>query len=373
LSQKNVDFGGGLERMLMVVNNSANVFETDLFKDYIDYIEHNSNKKYKDSPATFEIITDHTRAAVFLIADGAIPSNKDQGYFVRRLIRRALVQIKKIDLEFEDLLVLSNMVIKKMSDVYPNLKDSKNEITNHISAEVKKFSRTLEKGIKYFEKIKPINNLISSEDIFNLFTTYGFPLEIIKELATDKKYKLDEKGFFEKIEAHKKLSRQGAEQKFKSGLADTSEATTKLHTATHLLHEALRRVLGNHVEQKGSNITHERLRFDFSHPEKMTAEQIKEVEKIVNDQIQKHLDVYNEEMSPEQAKNIGAIGLFDAKYGNKVKVYSVGAPLDKAKDSFSREICTGPHVENTGMLGNFRITKEQASSAGIRRIKAILE
>lgn len=373
LSHRNVDFGGGLERILMVTNNLSNIFETDLFSGYIDYIEKSSSKKYKDFPLVFEIIVDHIRAIVFLIADGAVPSNKDQGYFVRRLIRRALIQLRKINLRFEDLLVLSDMVIDKMHNVYPHIKNSRDKIIDSISEEVEKFSRTLDNGIKYFEKIKPENNIISGDDIFNLFTTYGFPLEAIKEMAEDKYYKIDEKSFSEKLDNHKALSRKGAEQKFKSGLADSSAATIKLHTATHLLHEALRRVLGKHIEQKGSNITPERLRFDFSHKEKMTKEQIQEVEKIVNEQIQKKLKVYNEEMSPSAAKNMGAIGLFNDKYGDEVRVYSIGQPLSSAVEAFSKEICTGPHVDNISTLGTFKIIKEEASSSGIRRIKAILE
>lgn len=373
LSQKNVDFGGGLERMVMASNNLSNVFKTDLFSDYIEYIEKKSNKKYEDFSSSFEIVSDHVRASVFLIADGGIPSNKDQGYFVRRLIRRALVHLRKLDVEFSAFLGLSKLVIEKMSPVYSNLKKNEEAIVKNISDEVNKFSNTIEKGVKYFKKVAHVNNIISGDDVFNLFTTYGFPLEITEEMAKENNYKIDKENFYKRINEHKSISRKGSEQKFKSGLADTSGVTIRLHTATHLLHESLRRVLGTYVQQKGSNITPERLRFDFFCPRKMTQEEINDVEKLVNEQIHKNLKVYCEETTPERAKSLGAIGLFDNKYGEKVKVYSIGNSLESKRDIFSKEICSGPHVENTGDLGNFKIIKEEANSSGIRRIKAILE
>lgn len=373
LSQKNVDFGGGLERMVMASNNLLNIFKTDLFSDYIDYIEKKSNKKYEDCSSSFEIISDHVRASVFLIADGGIPSNKDQGYFVRRLIRRALVHLRKLDVEFDAFLDLSRMVIEKMSPVYDHLKKNKESIVKNISEEVNRFSDTLEKGVRYFEKLIPENNTISGEDVFNLFATFGFPLEMTKEMAREKNYRINEDDFYKRIGEHKSISRKGSEQKFKSGLADTSETTIKLHTATHLLHESLRRVLGTYVKQKGSNITPERLRFDFFCPRKMTEEEINKVEKMVNEQIQNKLKVYYEETTPERAKNLGATGLFDSKYGEMVKVYSIGGPLETETGVFSKEICSGPHVENTGDMGDFKIIKEEACSSGIRRIKAVLK
>jgi alanyl-tRNA synthetase len=324
-------------------------------------------------PSSFEIVSDHARASVFLIADGGIPSNKDQGYFIRRLIRRSLVHLRKIGVEFDAFLELAKLVITKMSPAYPHLAGSQDNILKYISEEVGKFAHTLENGVKYFEKIIPENSLISGEDAFLLFATYGFPIEITKELADEKGYQIDIDNFNQRIEEHKALSRQGSEQKFKSGLADTSEATVRLHTATHLLHQALRQVLGDFVQQKGSNITPERLRFDFFCPRKMTEEEIKQTEDIVNQQIQKNLKVYFVETSPEQAKKAGAIGLFGNKYGDKIRAYSIGGQLEDTTNVFSKEICSGPHVENIGELGHFKIIKEEASSSGIRRIKAVLE
>lgn len=372
LAQKNVDFGGGLERLTMVSNHAPNLFKTDVFSSYIQFIENQSNQKYEDNSASYEIVTDHIRAVTFLIGDGGVPSNKDQGYFIRRLIRRGLVHLNKVGAKFEVFADLSKLVIKKMSDVYPQLVNNQEQITGLISEEVQKFSKTLDKGVKYFNEIQPINNIISGHDAFNLLSTYGFPIELTREMAQERGCIINEKEFLEDIARHKDLSRQGSEQKFKSGLADSSEATTRLHTATHILHQALREVLGEHVQQKGSNITPERLRFDFSHGQKMTDEEIRRVEKIVNENIAKKLPVFCEETSPEDAKKHGAIGLFDEKYGEKVTVYSIGASLDNEDKPFSREICTGPHVKNTEELVKFEIIKEEACSSGIRRIKAVL-
>lgn len=370
LPQKNVDFGGGLERLVMAANNKTNIFATDLFDYLIKFLEKKSGKNYQDFAVSFEIIADHARAATFLIADGGIPSNKDQGYVVRRLIRRALVHLKKIGVDFKEAASLSELAISHMSDAYPYLETGKEGIAFHINAEIKKFSLTLEKGIKYFEKIKPENNLISGGDIFNLFTTYGFPVELIEELAKEKGCKADTKGFNKLFIGHQELSRKGAKRKFKGGLADSSEQTTKYHTATHLLLESLRRVLGANVFQRGSNITGERMRFDFSYPGKLTKEQFQKVEELVNEQIRKNLPVIIREMSLAEAKKIGAMGIFESKYGERVKVYAIG---DEKTGVFSREICGGPHIANTGVLGKFKIKKEEASSAGVRRIKAILE
>ena len=381
LSQKNVDFGGGLERLAMVSIGSSNVFKSDLFSGYIAFLEQKTNTKYDQASSSYEIIADHARAATFLIADGCAPSNKDQGYFVRRLIRRGLIHLKKLDIDFNAFAELAEMVIEKMSPVYPHLEKNRANITQNIADEVEKFSHTIKNGLKYFEKVKPVDGKLSNDDVFDLVTTHGFPLEIIREIAAEKGYKIDEDGFNEKLIAHRSLSKAGSEKKFKSGLADSSEMTVKLHTATHLLHQALRQVLGGHVEQKGSNITSDRLRFDFSHPRKMTPEEIKQVEDIVNAKIGEKLPVYCEETTPATAKEANAIGLFDSKYGDKVKVYSVGRPIGgdnaaagaDAESAFSREICSGPHVNNTEELGHFKIVKEEASSSGVRRIKAVLD
>lgn len=374
LPQKNVDFGGGLERLTMVSNGINNVFQTDLFADYINYLEKKSGKKYEDRPDSFEIVADHLRASTFLIADGGVPGNKDQGYFIRRLIRRSAIHLRRLGLENTAFIELIDLVIKKMGDVYPHLINKQDSIKKIASDEMLKFGETLKNGMKYFEGLKVADGKYASEDIFTLITTYGFPIEIIRELAKEKSCVIDETAINKMMEDHKTISKVGSEKKFKSGLADSSEVTMRLHTATHLLHQALRQVLGNTVEQRGSNITPERLRFDFSYPQKMTKEQIEEVENIVNTQIMAGLQVFRDETTVAEAKNAGAIGLFGDKYGERISVYSVGASIgSKDKKPFSREICTGPHVTNTSELGHFKILKEEASSAGIRRIKAIVD
>ncbi|MBW1821607.1 MAG: alanine--tRNA ligase, partial [Deltaproteobacteria bacterium] len=307
------------------------------------------------------IIADHIRSAVFILADGIVPSNLEQGYVLRRLIRRAIRYGKKIGIEEQFTHKIAEVVIEKMKDEYPELKKNKDLIVEQLIQEEEKFSKTLEKGLKEFENRKKIDG----KEAFVLFSTYGFPFEMTKELAKEKGIEVDEKEFQKEFEKHQELSRTATTGKFKSGLADDSEQVTKLHTATHLLLAALREVLGNQVTQKGSNITGERLRFDFSHPEKVTPEQIKKVEEIINEQIKKDLPVICEEMSLEEAKERGAVGVFESKYGDRVKVYSI--------EDFSSEICGGPHVDSTGKLGSFKIKKEESSSAGIRRIKAILE
>jgi alanyl-tRNA synthetase len=380
LPQKNVDFGGGLERMTMVANNKTNIFETDLFDYLIKFLEQESGKKYSDCSVSFEIIADHIRAATFLIADGGTPSNKDQGYVIRRLIRRTLVHLRKLDVDFKSAVTLSELVISHMSEAYPYLKNSKNIILEEIKKEQEKFGKTLEQGLKEFEKwqlnqkdlpkqgsVGSVGRILPGQVIFSLVTTYGFHLEMIKEIAKEREIEIDEEGFKEIFKKHQELSKQGADKKFKGGLADSGEQTTKYHTANHILLESLRRVLGSHVYQKGSNITAERLRFDFSHPDKMTPDQIKKAEDLVNEQINKDLPVICEEMSLDEAKKIGAMGVFESKYGEQVKVYTIG---DEKTGVFSREICGGPHVAHTGEIGKFKISKEEAVGAGVRRIKA---
>jgi len=381
LPQKNVDFGGGLERITMVANNKINIFETDLFDYLIKFLEQESNKKYDDFSVSFEIIADHIRAATFLIADGGTPSNKDQGYVIRRLIRRTLVHLRKLEVDFKSAAEMAKLVIQYMGNSYPYLIGKEESIIKKIEDEVKKFSSTLNKGVKYFEEIKITDNKISGEYAFNLFTTYGFPFELTTEMAKEKGYKVDTVDFNKRFKEHQELSKQGADKKFKGGLADSGEQTTKYHTANHILLESLRRVLGNHVFQKGSNITAERLRFDFSHPEKMTPDQIKKVEDLVNEQILKDLLVSFEEMSLDKAKKLGAMGVFESKYGERVKVYTIGddpssdstgSPQAGSESPFSREICGGPHVAHTGEIGRFKISKEEAVGAGVRRIKATI-
>lgn len=368
LAQKNVDTGLGLERVAGLLQGVETPFETDLFVPAMEKIrELGSN----DDAMAERIIADHLRAAVFILGDpfGVAPSNTDQGYVLRRLIRRAIRYGKKMGIEGAFTGEIAKIYINKYKDVYPELDQFSDKIMAELEKEEEQFSRTLNQGEKEFEKMLP--NLMKSKEpvlpgrlAFKLYDTYGFPIEMTQELAEENGLKVDMEGYEKAYEKHQELSRAGAKEKFAGGLADHSEQTTKLHTATHLLHQALRNVLGDHVEQKGSNITVERLRFDFTHPEKVTREQLDEIEKIVNEQIERGLDVSCEEMSVDEAKSKGAIGLFESKYGDTVKVYSVG--------DFSCEICGGPHVENTKELGKFIIKKEQSSSAGVRRIKAII-
>jgi len=305
------------------------------------------------------IIADHIKAVTFIIGDdkGIVPSNVDQGYVVRRLIRRAVRYGRQLEIKDELWTKqIAEIVIEDYKEVYSELEKNKEFILNNLDEEEQKFKKTLERGLREFEK---------GTDAFILFSTYGFPIEMTQELAKEKGEEIDVKKFNEQMKKHQELSRTASAGKFKSGLADTSEETKKLHTVAHLLLASLRKVLGDHVVQKGSNITAERLRFDFSHSEKMTDEQKEEVEKLVNEVIKKDLEVKCEEMPLDEAKKQGAMGVFESKYGEKVRVYTI--------DNVSKEICAGPHVEQTGELGHFRIIKEQSSSAGIRRIKAILE
>jgi alanyl-tRNA synthetase len=355
LPKRNVDTGAGLERVAMVVQGKNNVFETDLFSGILAYIKSVSSS-YQERSA--RIIADHTKAGMMLIADGVIPSNKDRGYILRRIIRRAMVEAKNIGLSSELLLSVFTLCQDLYSEVYSTKKGGSLEV---FSDELSKFEKTLDQGLKEFEK--------GERDAFVLFTTYGFPFEMVKELALARGEEIDQEDFLTKMKDHQDKSRLGAEQKFKGGLAGHSDMEVKYHTATHLLHQALRDVLGNHVFQKGSNITPERLRFDFSHNEKMTPEEIKRVEQIVNEKIADSLPISFQEVPLDDARNKGALGLFGDKYGETVTLYQIG----NGDERYSLEICGGPHVENTGTLGVFKIQKEEASSAGVRRIKAVLE
>ncbi|MBI4215498.1 MAG: alanine--tRNA ligase [Parcubacteria group bacterium] len=370
LTQKNIDTGMGVERTAAMLSGKESVYEIDEFQEIFRNIEKISGKLYLNHARSFRIIADHLRASVFILGDqrGVVPSNVDQGYILRRLIRRAVRHGKMLDLDKMFLSKLADCVINQYGEDYPELILNKSRVLAELDQEEERFLLTLEKGLREFERIirgLTVQKHISGELIFELFSTYGFPFEMTIELASERGLTVDKKGFQEAYERHQELSRHGAEKKFKGGLADTSEQSKKYHTATHLLQQALRIVLGNHVEQKGSNITQERLRFDFPHPQKMTEEELKKVEDLVNIQIQRRLPVQWEEMGVEEAKAKGAIGLFEERYGEKVKVYSIG--------DFSKEICGGPHVSNTEDLGRFKIIKEESSSAGIRRIKAILE
>lgn len=371
LPQRNVDFGGGLERIASALNGDPDMFLIDAFTPARLALEASTGKKYgADELETyaFRVILDHIRAATFLIGDGVLPGNKDQGYFVRRLLRRAVRFARKLGVAGALVRTVAETYVDMYAKAYPNLAEKREAILAAIETEETKFAKTIEQGLRELKKIVDRGNGVTGTDAFNLYQSYGFPLELTtEELTRSHGLTVNEAQFREEFKKHQDVSRAGSEQKFAGGLADHSVETTRLHTATHLLHQALRMVLGDHVAQKGSNITAERLRFDFSHGEKMTAEQVAEVEKIVNEQIVKDLPVSFEMVTVEEAKARGAIGLFEDKYalvGDKIKVYSVG--------DFSKEICGGPHVERTGELGGITIAKEEAVSAGVRRIKAVL-
>lgn len=365
LVQKNVDFGGGLERLSAAAIDSPDVFATDLFEKAREAIKSISGKLYGEHPEetfAYRVILDHLRAAVFLIGDDIIPSNKDQGYFTRRLIRRAVRFGGTIGIQNDFTTAVGTAFIETYTTAYPSLLEKQSFILSELSKEESKFRKTLETGLKEFKKLS--SDTVSGHDAFLLFSSYGFPVEITEELAKESGKTIDLDGFKQELAKHQALSRAGAEQKFKGGLADHSDISVRYHTATHLLHQALRQVLGEHVAQKGSNITPERLRFDFSHSTKLTDEEKTRVETIVNEAISSALPVTYEDLLIDEARKRGAIGLFEEKYGEKVRVYSVG--------DFSMEFCGGPHVTNTSLLGRFKIEKEEACSAGIRRIKATL-
>ncbi|MFA5021927.1 MAG: alanine--tRNA ligase-related protein, partial [Patescibacteria group bacterium] len=378
LRQKNVDTGMGLERTVAVLNGQDNVFSIDTFSPIIQKIKELGKTENEKS---VRIIADHLRAAIFILGDkkGIEPSNLDRGYILRRLIRRAIRHGRVLGIvSFEENKAnlsdkksldhfisgdIAKIIIEQYCKDYPELKRNEEFILNQLVQEEVKFNKTLEKGLKEFEKISAKD--ISGHDAFILFSSYGFPLEMTKELAQEKGLKVDQKAFDKEFLKHQDLSRTATEGRFKGGLADNSELTAKMHTATHLLLAALRQILGDQVLQKGSNITPERIRFDFSYSQKMTPEQIKQAEDLVNEQIKKNLPIICEEMALEKAKAQNAMGVFEHKYGDKVKVYTIA--------QFSCEICGGPHAKNTGELGRFKILKEESSSSGIRRIKAILE
>ncbi len=388
LKQHNVDTGMGLERSLAIMNGVDDNYRTDLFWPLILEIETLSGYKYGDKTdeyhigigeqcwvdtrKNFRIIADHVKAATFAISDGAIPSNKFRGYIVRRLIRRAIVKANQIGISDN----FTTKIAEKVFEIYDGVyfgadaaggsfaSGTQDDIVNELEKEENKFRRTLHTGLKVLQS----KEALAAQDLFNLYQSFGLPIEISVEEAKSRNIDISNETieqFNNLLRAHQELSRTASAGMFKGGLADAGEITTKYHTATHLLAAALRQVLGDHVSQKGSNITAERMRFDFSHPEKMTPEQIEQVEKIVNQKIAADLTVDLQEMALEEARESGAMGVFDNKYGDRVKVYSIG--------DFSKEMCGGPHVGHTGELGHFKIQKEEASSSGVRRIKAILE
>ena len=367
LKQHNVDTGLGLERMTMLLQGKETPFDTELFEPIMTKLKELAKN---DNIESRRIVAEHLRASMMVIADGGRPSNIDRGYVLRKLIRRMSRHLNKLQIDLNELENLIELNIDILKEMYPELEKNIDTIKQVIIEEKNKFIKTLAHGEKEFEKAinkaKAENkNVIDGQTIFKLYETYGFPPEITADLAKEQGFKIDNSEFDKLFKEHQEKSRMGSEQKFKGGLAEQNEKTIAYHTATHLLHRALQIVLGDHAKQRGSNITTERLRFDFSHPEKMTKEQIKQVEDLVNEQIKRDLPVTCEEMTLEEAKKSGATGLFENKYGDKVKVYTIG--------DFSKEICGGPHVTHTGELGHFRITKEESSSAGVRRIKAVLE
>lgn len=372
LEYKGIDTGLGLERIAIISQGKTSVFETDLFAPIIELIKSLSKtEKYNDRSA--RIIADHAKAAIFLIADGVRPSNKSQGYILRRLIRRLVAHARIVDLSLDKMAAIIELIFNLYSRDYQQLNTEFGLIQLVIQAEIDKFSGTLEKGLAEYDKAKEkygSSKEFPSELVFRWFDTYGFPVELTKELAEQDGFKVDQTAFAERFKKHQETSRAGADKVFKGGLADTKPQTIKHHTAHHLLLAALRQVLGDHVHQQGSNVTSERLRIDFSHPAKVTEEQLRDVEGIVNKAISGDLEVKSEEMPREEAEKLGALAEFGQKYGDVVSVYTI---LNKDGLVFSRELCGGPHVSRTGELGHFKILKEEASAAGIRRIKARVE
>ena len=377
LRQQNVDTGMGVDRTVAALRGYDDVFLVDTLAPLIAHIEELTGRRYADNPRAFRIIADHARAATFAIADGATPSNVEAGYIVRRLVRRAVRYGRELGIAHTPAFPrsslcadLSGIVVNTFAHAYPELEQNRARVAAELEREEAKFQDTLARGLReYHKRIESVqgegNPTISAADAFDLFETYGFPLSLTVELAREQGLSVDQAGFETLYQEHKEMSRRGSEHKFKGGLADHAAETTRLHTATHLLHQALRQVLGASVHQMGSNITAERLRFDFSHAEKLTPEQIRKVEEIVNAQIAHDLPVSVQVMSLDQATGSGALAFFGEKYGDQVKVYSIGA--------FSEEVCGGPHVARTSELGKFKITKQEAVGQGVRRVRAVLE
>jgi alanyl-tRNA synthetase len=395
LPRKNVDFGGGLERIAMAVSNIPDIIDV-CHRPIIDALERMSGKKYaSDSPEApaFRIVADHVKAASFLIGDGVLPSNNERGYFVRRLLRRAIRYADQLGIQNVALSALVEPALEQYKEQYPETYAARETIKKEIDQEEAKFRKTLKEGLREFEKIVSKINLtnsfklegavnvparISGQEAFNLYQTYGFPIELTLELAKERNISVAVERFNEESKKHQDLSRTASAGVFKGGLADHSEKTTRLHTAHHLLLKALQIVLGPQVKQRGSNITSERLRMDFVHDAKMTDEQKAEVERIVNEKITEDLPVVRSELPREEAEKIGAEHEFGQKYPDRVSVYSVGPKGATVEDpqfekAFSIEFCGGPHVTRTGEIGHFRIAKEEASSAGIRRIRGVIE
>lgn len=367
LKQQNVDTGLGLERMTMLLQGKETPFEIELFAPVMKKLE---ELQKNDIIESRRIVAEHLRSSMMIINDGGRPSNVDRGYILRRLLRRMTRHLNKLEVDLDKIEEIIDTSIEALKELYPELTQNKEIIKNVIIEEKNKFMKTLKNGEREFEKVANRtrlqgNKVLDTEAVFNLYETYGFPPEMTEELAKEEGLKVDMSDYQKLFKAHQEKSRMGSEQKFKGGLASTGEMETKYHTATHLLNAALKVVLGDHVHQKGSNITAERMRFDFSHPSKMTDEEKKAVENLVNEYISQNIPVEKLEMKKEEAINMGAEAMFLDKYGDIVTVYKIG--------DVSLELCGGPHVENTGKLGHFKIKKEEASSSGVRRIKAVLE
>jgi len=366
LKQKNVDTGLGVERVAMVLQGKSTIFDTELFQPiFIELGRLASNKLGASNIVSYRIMADHLRAATFILGDerGITPGNVDQGYILRRFIRRAIRHGKKVGMRNNFCLLVSQLIIKMYKEDYPLLEKKSKFILEELKKEEEKFEITLDKGLKEFSKMAD-SRIISGKDAFLLFQSYGFPLEMTEEMAEEKRIKVEVESFFSEYEKHKLTSRTGAEQKFKGGLSDLSPETVKLHTATHLLNEALRKVISSDIRQRGSNITPERLRFDFNFDRKLTSEEVKKVEDEVNKVIKQHLTVVRKEMSYQEAIKLGAQAEFGTKYPEKVSVYMVG--------DYSKELCGGPHVNNTKEIVHFKIIKEESVAAGVRRIKAVV-
>jgi len=378
LDRKGIDTGMGLERLAMISQKEKTVYETDVFNPLIEEISGLTSKLYSGNERAYRIITDHIKASVFLAQEEVFPSNVEEGYILRRLLRRAIRFKKLLRVEDEKFLIdLAKKTIEIYKEPYPKLNSKQNEILTVIQKEEEKFEKALDRGLKKLNDLlkDKKKEVIEGEEAFDLYQSYGFPLELTEELVQEKGFSVDKEGFKKAMKEHKEISRAGAEKKFSGVGIDKLEEeekkikVKKLHTATHLLNQALREILGEHVKQKGSDITPKRLRFDFSHPKKLTDKEIKRVERLVNEKIKQDLEVKKEKMDYDKAIRKGALSLPDADYPTEVTVYSI---VDSSGEVFSKELCTGPHVSHTGLLGKFKITKEQSSSAGVRRIKAKL-
>lgn len=372
LAHKNVDTGMGLDRTICILQGKKSVYDTDVFSGILAKIAELSGKEYgsdEETTRAFRIVADHIRCATFMMGDekGITPSNTDQGYILRRLIRRAIRFAGRLGIEEGKLHLIAQQVISQYGEVYPELKANQERILSELNLEEERFQKTIKQGMKEFEKLATYlkEPVIPGKSAFRLYDTFGFPIEFTEELAAERGFQVDREGYEAAFKKHQELSHAGAEQRFKGGLADTGVQTARLHTATHLLLAGLKKILSPDIQQRGSNITAERLRFDFNFPRPVTKEELAQVEAFVNQAISEDVPVVCQEMSVEQAKQEGATGIFESKYGDVVKVYTV--------EGWSKEICGGPHASHTGELGHFKIKKEQSSSAGVRRIKAVLE